>query len=62
MRSPEFTEAELLAVELSLMETLAMLSAHIRASEPDDPENQRRRQLVIRVQQALFKIRYTHST
>jgi len=60
MRSPDFTEAELLAVELSLMETLTMLNAHIRGSEPDDPENQRRRQLIIRVQQALFKIRYTH--
>ena len=62
MRSPDFTEAELLAVELSLMETLTMLNAHIRASEPDDQENQRRRQLIVRVQQALFKIRYTHQS
>lgn len=58
--SPAFTEPELLAIELSLMEMLAMLNAHIRASAVDDPENERRRQLIIRVQQALFKIRYTN--
>lgn len=56
----DFTDAELAAVELSLFETLTMLNAHINASPPDDPEQTRRRQTVIRVQQAIFRIRYTH--
>lgn len=60
MRSPDFTDAELLAVEMSLLETLAMLNDHIKASGPDDPENTRRRQVIVRVQSALFKIRYTN--
>lgn len=62
MKHPDFTTAELMAVELSLMDAISTLNSQLRLSDSDDPENNLRLQRLNRTQQALFKIRYTHDT